>query len=156
MMFMFFSKKCNWIDYQLLDVVTVKYGSDEDKRAMTSYINNELWQRSLCEILPESVGCHSFSADEYHFALPSISGQQLEQMKLLVAEKFHVPLEHIHTELPVGSNTVHFVVDKKLFTNDSKLFDDFVKSDQPNTYIINTDWIKSIKYNYNVNVLLNF
>ena len=152
-LFMYFSDKCDWIDYHLLDVVTTRYGSEEDKIAMTSYINNELWpylQRSLYEIPPESVGCHSLPTETYHFALPvkkddkGINGQQLEQIKLLVAKKLQVPLEQIHIEFTLGSIVVHFVVDKQLFDiKDIRLFS-FIKSDKPNTYFLDIDWIKDM------------
>ena len=158
-LFMYFSDKCDWIDYHLLDAVTETYGSKEDKIAMTSYIHNELWpylQRSLYEVPPESVGCHSLPTEAYHFALPAlvkegdegdevrINGQQLGQIKLLVAKLLRVPLEQTHIEFTRGSLIVHFVVDKQLFDiKDIKLFG-FIRSDKPNTYYLDIDWIKDM------------
>ena len=149
--FRFFTRKCNWIDYHLLDAVTEIYGSDEDKSAMSTYINKMLWpflQRSLYEIPPESVGSHSVSPRMYHFILPItedhiINGQQLQQIKLLLSEKLQVQLQHIHVKFETGSIIVHFLVDKQLFdTNDIRL-SGFVKSDKPDTYLLDADWIRN-------------
>ena len=149
--FRFFTHKCNWIDYHLLDAVTEIYGSDEDKSAMITYINKKLWvflQRSLYEIPPDVVGSHSVSARMYHFILPIakdiINGQQLQHIKLLLSEKLQVQLQHIHVEFKTGSIIVHFLVDKQLFdTNDIRL-SGFIKSDKPDTYLLDADWIKNM------------
>ena len=148
----FFADKCDWIDYHLLDVVTKKYGSDKDKNALSTYINDDLWpylQRSLYEIPPEFVGSHSVSTRMYHFTLPIteddiITGQQLPQIKLLLSKKLQVQLQHIHIKFETGSIIVHFLVDKQLFdTNDIRL-SGFVKSDKPDTYLLGADWIKDM------------
>ena len=145
-------KQSDWLNYHSLDIITSKFGSEDDKKRMTHYIQKVLWpylQLSLYKIPPESVECYQEYPDSYHFILPvnkdnDKTGISSKMIQSLLAKKFRVSEKAILIKFKPGSIIVHFIIDKRLFaTNDQRLYG-FVNTKEPDVYYLNNDLIKDM------------
>lgn len=149
--FSFLSNHCSWYNFEVLESVVKKFGSIDDEKLLSVYIEGILkpyLERSIFEIPPDSLGanCDPATLQQVCLKLPDdlvLSGCDVKLIQTKLAKRMGIPTSILQLQsYCTGCIELEFIIERVYLTNlpnDIPLFIDTVWDDNKQVYFINAD-----------------
>ena len=149
--FSFLSNHCSWYNFEVLESVVKKFGSIDDEKLLSVYIEDILkpyLERSIFEIPPDSLGtsCDPATLQQVCLKLPDDlipSGCDVKLTQTKLAKRMGIPISILQLQSYCsGCIELEFTIEKVYLTNlpnDTPLFVDTVWDANKHIYFINAD-----------------